>query len=1020
MERAPRGLAYGLEVSSTRELHEVFCQLWETWRTPTVSDCPRPAWIALPEPGAIEGFKRSLLSCGLPIFRVEFLGPAALRERLLVAYGLPDPPVLPRWIQKWLMEETLRRYLSHSETPQDPLIQSLAQDPAPLLESLELLAFLGIPYEELPLFRRYPDLAQAWLAFMRQIPFCDPLYSFELAKRRLQDQSIRLPGDFFAVGFGPEHAATGFLRWLELAFQSFENVALLALRSQGEDPRLARHWEMWVAHWFGANAAHSVFPAARTPLENKEGPTWKFFLTPDQESQRELAVRVAKSWLSRSPDRNARLGIVLPRSNAFALALADSLEKEGLPFFCQLPLFSKPRHEQRFLALWILLQNEGLRSVTLVEFWKVAWLIGSALCSLAGQELTPAELETFLWDQAARTLCQNLLGTVPSNPDGLAGMPPALEAFCLEYAKRRWPAQAPLGDFCRHLVDDASWLLGREWAEALESLFYEDLGSIEELFSRPVERTGAVRFLELFLTQTQPERRGSPWAPIHLCSPQSAVLDRWESLLLLSVNQGIWDSARTVPPPFSEVRKDLGCSCEPVQEKMTTSTPFWEMVIAEPIPVAAQWERFHRAVDREIFCVAAAYDELETLHEWEVAPLFIEAWNRLRPHTPWQEAYTLALLETSRRALTSYELGSSPHLPQPQLDELARIHRLRRDPTKPFDSHSFFVSNPLDIAQETPPLAATEAETILCSPAYAYFSLFLKLEGKPREWTEEQLLALFEGQILHEALARSLPLSCQNRSFGPAFNWSAWEPLPSHWGSLWQKELDRYLKGKKLWLENSFFSSPPGPPPWWESYWLELLAAAQELRQKTLSLWESAGRPSWAATELKLLVPKELAKNILGTPWDWKGKVDLVFLDQPPGTHSSQAWIIDYKTSTNASFFHQEKVLASGTHFQLVVYCALFRALAGAQLSTYAATVPLASQKMPQWSFVDPFAPVYEPLWATLRAAWQSGQFGQAERVKPRYGKGLPFPKSMLPLETGILENKWKLSFPLCHWERAF
>jgi hypothetical protein len=996
-------------VGSQSELVEAFCELWSQWRTKEKGFLP--GWVAVPDKMGIEGLKRALLTRKLPIFGVEFMGPGALRRRLLALHGLPDPPCLGTWVRTWAARELLRRAQKEDLARENLLLRSLTEDPSPLVEALDFLAAYGVSYRALPLFEVEPELGQAWQELWEKLSFQDPLFSLEKLRAQVLLRSARLPGQFFAFGFGPEDAGKGSLAWVELALCSFESVALLSVEPQKGDP-LGQKWQAFCSKWGSRGADNgSALPLGANPVSR--GPSCQFFWVPDQQSQIQFAVRLARQWVSDNQNPRARLGIVLPKANYLAAVLADTLEDHGIPFACHLPLPSALRPEQKVLSAWTSLQKEGLLCARLLQFWEALDPLEARNGFLSQVKLSVPALSRCLWEEATRTLGQDaqqfLRGGICSQGPPV---PEDLFHFRQAFQERRWPPEGRLAGYFRRFQDDARWLLGEPWGEILESLLCEELGAFARSFALAVRRESAAELLQTFVLRTEPQARGSPWAPVQLCGPRAAELDCWDGLAVLSLNREFWpEEGKALPrllKPWQGAQESFNS-----QEPWSSFLPF----SAPARPPWLQWRRLEGGAEKHLWLVASGFDEVELGRELEPASLFLAAWKKTNPGVPWEEALPV-LLDQSRKALAQ-DLGLALCRGE-EYAPVARAFQSRRDPETPFDPYSFCLDLAEGVGNESPSipqLTATWAEKILVSPGFAFLSLFLGLEGAELPWTEQRLLALFRGRLLHETLAVSLPVSGLALPSGKA---KVAGSLNSNWGEAWRRSLLRILRKRKEELQ-TFASYGPGLlPPWWESLWLELEGEAGVLQEQVLALWEGADRPPWVVAEWHLTLPSRLSNPAMGTPWPWRGQMDLVFLDSPPMEKPSHAWILEYKTSTDAPSFSQRELAAKGRYFQLVVYAAFLGALFGPKIQTKGAVAAPRISKAPEWVPLEPDSADCSPLWGVLRAAWGQGRFGLAEEIKPRYGKGHPFPIAMLPIEKTILRRKWEKTPDLRDWKRSF
>lgn len=899
----------------------------------------------------------------------------------------------------------------------EPVMRSIAADPGALLQTVEKLlrACGNLEPLEGPAVRR---LAEQWLSLLQEAgliltaqadhwlleqthtsdsgqtanrvePVIDSLlvYGFDGSRWPLWPllfACARFAKETTVCLVQPRHAASELdQNWIN----SWEEAATDS-RQIGESDQSPRDLEKIVMGL--ESAAEAQFLKSRessSPDDFPQGGPVRYLIGGNLREQVEAIARQTLFCLS-DPACH-RLGILFPGSGPLSREVTCRLAELGIPFFDGIGHARIDGERRNRWSAWLAFQEQP-RMGELLELCRQF----RQPSRLAHEGLSCQRIESALNDAYREALVDDLR---------------VLESFLERSERKPWnavaeflksqqilPRQAPIHEFLR-LTEEAMNGLGLSEGFRVISPRAAGLQFLGETEVRVEVFLRWLREIPVFEERERAMEGDHPFARVHVLSYGQAEAQTWSHLILTDLNHHHWpprqyemsflheetvakiNAANTITGSQGEgqqiVKPGKSLCLGPNERRALLYRQWIDLIDSAEVAVAAtastmtETEPDRELVPSEYLTRLYLADRRETLG--------VEAIAQLQTQTAeWLRQSTLRLREDT---------------PDADIQQTGKAFTQRRCQTLAFGEYDFALKHPPEDQQLN--LACGDWENAFNCPALAWMNHALGVEERVEPLDQNpwpQTIGIWVHRWLREMLNAEAKEGFFEISVGDDF----------------ENALIQAAQKTKAAVARDFSEANLSLPAWWISGWERALRLARQLgrRLRFDDTWK------YAATEFTLPNPVQVSlsrKEVLRV----HGRLDLILTNQAPGEgeaihEGSRVWIIDYKTGSMSSL-NLRRLKQKGEGIQLGLYALALKALGADAVQTSIAHPESDLQPQLDWKQIEGAS----RLWKLLCRMQDSWQFGLRGDMRPEFGHVVTYPLATIPIDPGVLKEKWKRTF---------
>lgn len=994
--------------SSPREAWEGAIRDWFSEFAPLAWRHPLPTLVIVPTRSHAQFFKARLLQDGQSHLGLEFVTLAGLRAHF--ADEAQRPLALREHLRLFLAlaaEETLAAQTGELD-PERQAANAVLRAPDHLLRTLDRLDAAGWKFGDLQL-PSFQPIVRHFRQYLERTGFTLAAETDRAALRQSREQPS-LFANALITGFDGAHWPHWFL--LQAAAQAAEN-ATIVLEYPCNDSLVD---SAWIGSWeqvFGEalpltapslQSSDNLFPDETMRTLGRAKQECTFLVGAGTSEQAEAVARQCLRFLA-DPACD-RVGIVFSGTGALPRLVANALVRLDLPHHDGLAHSVPGIFEAGDWRAWLQLQQSP-RINSLLHFINAlpnrADIFPGLSLHVFERVLRSAHSEVLLDDlEILRRFCAHETG---GSKEAVAD---ALRSISF------LPARARLAEFLRETktaFDRFGW--SAHWMEITRRLG-DWIDSIELEFPRALYLRWLGEIASTFTAAREPAG-DHPYARVQLLTVAQAHGQEWSHLIFAGWNEGSW------PPPESGefAREDeiaaFNSGLQKLNRRAAREGRQGEGHIAirenhtlylgpaEQRQIALrQFETLLQAATTGIAFSASLAQENAPERFWNPSELLTRVYQQTH-RTPLTQPLMSRLQEKTAAWLENARgLTSKSTLPSIQIEQTRVAYDARRDPTQPAGEYDFAFRKNVD-PPRVPVLSVTEIEKLVSTPALIWMKKYLGVAaadegGNP--W------AAATGQWAHHWLA----------GVGGAEGSRTFVKRPA--ASLLDERIRKAAEEKAAEVKSLCASAGKSLPDWWTSGWQNAIYIARHLAAK---IAHTTDWP-WMSTEWTIDADEPVRFGN-GDTLAFRGRIDLLLARgaSKPDLHSSEIWILDYKTGSNRALVPAREDtdkrhtqlhnrLVKGEALQLGLYALAIRQRGAADVFLSLVSFAVRNVTPPQLSISDVAA--HEEIFLELARMQQTGVFGMYGQLRPAFGYSRPYPLATIAIDQDALEAKWELTHP--------
>jgi PD-(D/E)XK nuclease superfamily len=937
-------------------------------------------------------FRSQLLAQGKSLLDVKFLSTAQLRELLLRGRDLRVPL---REHLRFLLAITADEFAAESEKRGDEqallVAKSIARDPDHFLRAIDRLGAAGWNFEQL----ETGALREIAARFAKKVRDCRFTFVYDADRAALEHAQKSLPvfSDLLLFGFDAAHWPL----WPLLRAATLSSVnATVVLNDPRDEARELD--EAWAGTWEETFDEAKVIPAAEegsTSIANTH-----FVIGRDTTQQARAIVGLAAKFLS--DPKCDRLGILFPRPGALSRLVATFLQSAGIAHNDGIAHLAPSAFDDDPWRAWLELQQTP-RLKSLIRFLRVTDAdIFESISILQVEETLRRAYDDLLIDDL------ELLR------DQCAGNPDLRHADEVVHALDKIELLSPsasLTDFLsetRRIFAQFGWKerwnelerLSRDWSARIPGPFSKNfyLRWLRELLGAP---------------SLQRDDLGShSYARVNLLAYLDAQTQPWSHLIFAGLNDEAWPAlddelAFVHDEQIDELNRQNKILNRRASKRGRQGEGHWSVHEGKTLLLGLNEQRQIRrrqllnlveSVSGGIGASANLYSEATPSRIANPNDFF--SWLYFKKHGCGVSQQTLQTLEAQTRGwLKDWSPVDAQKIDSISVGRTRYAFDQRRQ-LRAANEYEFALRTelPREIS-----LRVTQWEQALRWPAIIWMEIFLGVtpgDDNGDAW------AVATGQWVHRWLAASV----RNGDGASFVSVSRADEIRERIRKEARQFRDRVAAlcaGRRKNL-----------PDWWRSGWGNALYVADCLAAKVSDLRDwSEMAVEWPLGQPTLIsLGEDRTLRI-------RGRIDLILArtkSEESQIGYNDLWVVDYKTGRQRGFKLKElrrretperkfrKQLVDGRGVQLALYALAANSL-GAEDVQLTLLSP-AEDLEKQFALADVLA--QNDFWLELHRMQQSGVFGMLGPVHADFGFVRKYPLATLPIDTDLLENKWKLTHP--------
>lgn len=650
------------------------------------------------------------------------------------------------------------------------------------------------------------------------------------------------------------------------------------------------------------------------------------------------------AWLAERPAIEEPIGMIAPEDSPTAIAVADALQKAGVPVECR-GRAREAEPVERIIEQAARYHVSGRDVAELLELARLLWLYARDRWEALDPEAVREAIDRAF--KAAQSRNSRIL----------------VQAL-LRRKDTLWPTVGGLVEGLGRWDGTYTWAKVLEkWKAMISALrLPADMPLPWPEISAEVKAPGGA-LMDWLAAQSNARARMAP--PPEFNAPAAVVVttfanaaqQTWERLIFLDSNENGWPVAIGENPfLLDSLRNKLNLSRKEGARLLTTRDRR-----------ALEEARFLDLVEHCRGAIAFAGVLLEAS----------DAGERAQPNE-WVER---ALLETGEglpaelwaAAAQTYPPEPPPALEAEERAHMERVHGSRRNGTMPFDKYQF---NFNETKLEPGAWAATDLDLAATRPATFALKELFDAESTV-DWMPERAEAVAVGTLAHQWLGRILGTGDHLTPAGTARDDEA--------------KLAREAANARRELEQWYGAEDLPMPLWWDT----CLRKTEWATRRCLREVRGCLLGGWCATEQKLAVTVETPRG----PLLLKGRIDLLISDRPE-IRAAVVRMFDFKTGRGAA--PTLSSLKNGSGAQFAAYYLMARD-AGASEAMIGIIKP---EQGTDEVFTKADEEELRAHFGALAEVRRTLRFGRLGPLVDEHGVTETLPLATTPIDPAILEHK--------------
>lgn len=945
----------------------------------------RPVAAVVPSAAASAFLKKQILEAGLNTIGLSFYTPGALRDRLL-----RESPGM----KSVAMREDLRLImaLAAERVAENPVATAVSRSPDEFVRILGILGCAGWGPEALA-EQPLREIAEEYFACLEAFN----LQTVELADHELwrkRDNEAPLFEEILLYGFSDWHWN---LYALLGAGVDAARRAVFVLLEGG----LTESSQVWLGTW------EERYGPAEILADATASPKWPFREVAfnlenlletgsGTDEGRGVTYRVANSILEEAEaivaqaltflgsESCERLGIVFPRGSALSREVSLKLTEYGIAHYDALGHFPGRERAQAAFEGWVRFQEEQLLD-TFIDFVGVLSSRGKVTAETA--------------ETVRRVLMGAFNSVLTDDLDVLrAFVQEASVDDCTIAVLRAWPSLPKRGVF-GEFFDKTRQAVGQlGWPKSWEAM--ENHSSRLKALSgeAPILRQSFLAWLREIARvpeRTRPPLGRHPYAKVTLLALDEADGQEWSHVIAAGMSADMW-SGEGRQTPFLDA-EDLRCLNSRVVKTGSQGEGH--------LKASGRRGRLRNSSEEGIHTLIRLNRVMEVTRE-AIAVTFGRAKETDRTRVAVPSDWLLRLFWTERgRLLDDLELSrladqtsawlSTFHGRESDRSSLVaptlEAYSQRRDGERPFGKYEFSYARPPEGGLK---LTSTAWDEILKRPAKVWLNSIIKV-SKRRYYSEGNFTHQMVGSWAHAWLRL-------DRTGG-------FVPMPDE--KVWLQLVERSAKRTHSRVSQAYSSCGRALPDWWLAEWNEALRLAREAAVEVSHIG------GWPAVASEFVLPSGSAAQLpAGEQISVRGRIDLLLSTDFEALAKTgdgwpadcRAWIIDLKTSRSALKI-TKKNFVRGNGLQLGLYALVLYGMGCRSLSV---SLLRPGDRLSSQLELDSLREVAD-FWTGLAEMEHFGIVGQLGPMRSEHAYVGEYPLTSLPIDPGILEQKWRRTHPL-------
>jgi hypothetical protein len=952
-----------------------FEPVWEQavapWFAATAGICQRtalPAVVVVPTKPYADFLKARVLAAGQSTLGVHFMMHSDLWAYLQAA--------LPTATRAATREDMHLLLAAAADEFSDlASAQSVACDPAPLRHAVDQILAAGWDLADLQLpalggmferFREYLTAAGLSLA---------PTVDHEIA--RAAEKSAPLFASLIVIGFDGSHWPLRTLLQAAVSTAEQATLCLFAPRLTADDLD-----QVWVNSWENDYGEARILDGPPQPFEPiadametgaEVGDKGTRLIVGDtlQDQARGIVAEVQHAL---ADGGDGRIGVMFAERGALHRAVAADLD--ALEISCNDTIgFNRPEIDRAWSA-WLDLQARATAGALLA-------LVRAAPAVASG---IPIPDDVTVQDAVERGLQRAYNEVMTDDLHVLAA------ARGWDLTRLAWlPESATFAQFVDGTLAALETLPDLGGSERL-AFVTERAATVGKAWDRPIPRALYLRWLTDVTTRRHRDRTAGgkhPFARVQLVTYEDAEWQTWSHLVLAGLNRNSFPPQQVNPPYLTDaIVQELNdrAVTQGVQgEGHRVVRADLSLVIGSSATLAFCKRRFYNIIgsttQRISFAATRRHPERAGL-PWNPSDLLVRVCAATRG-VALTDAHMLLLAgDTARQLEASQGPPTRAAAVAPTVDDTVRAYGARHDAAQPIGPYDFALDSP---PAEAVTLWSTQWEAAVGCPELVWLSAYLGV-ADPQWTTDEIPWGKTVGTWVHRWM-RDL-LQADGEGLRPI------EPVADL-----HARLTECLAATRGRAGSLFAAAGHAVPHWWDGLALQAEAKARRLATHIAAL----GEDGWGvfATEWRLPDNARVVRDE-GCALVLSGRADLVL------SRDDETFLIDYKTGVVKAL--TARGVAKGNGLQLLLYGLGLEA--GGHSNIRLALVqpgdgPVKSIAVAELVHDDAVSALLDQL-VTMQDA---GIFGRLGNPRGEFGYSPVYPLATLPIDPGILREKWERTF---------